>query len=192
MSPPPRAPPQRQALTPYRVIRTCRRRLIPAATAAGPPRRQNFLLCVFDAQYGRRLQHEDGSRSTLGAIDIVANRIFTAVFAIELLLNFYANWPERFLSNGWNWLDCGIVGMSLITDLGNFPDWRVRPFEREREGERNCGALEGNRPDHTTSCSVRLPSQPFVARARRVAPMFARITSPPQPLDIYNTNPRKG
>ena len=79
----------------------------------------------------------------VGYIDVVANRVFTAVFAVELFLNLYANWPTRFTRNGWNWLDCGIVFMSLITDLGSFPDWRVRPtsggggdWEGRREEER--------------------------------------------------------
>jgi hypothetical protein len=146
--------------------------------------RQNFLLSVFDAQYSSRLQHEDGSHSTLGVIDMVANRVFTAVFALELFLNIYANWPERFLRSGWNWLDCGIVGMSLITDLGSFPDWRVRPVPpppTDSEGRTGgcCCPLTAPARSRHSPCL-----QPLLFAAFK----FARRPFPATPRSLIHTS----
>ncbi len=42
------------------------------------------------------------------------NLFFTIIFAVELVLNLYAQWFQPFFSDGWNLLDLGIVAISLI------------------------------------------------------------------------------
>ena len=58
---------------------------------------------------------------------IFINLIFTAIFAIELAINMFANWMHKFIQSGWNWFDLFIVLMSLM-DFGPFdnPLWLVR------------------------------------------------------------------
>ena len=53
--------------------------------------------------------------------------LFTFAFTVELILNIFANWLERFIGSGWNWFDVLIVGISLV-DFGvsNIPDWLVK------------------------------------------------------------------
>lgn len=55
------------------------------------------------------------------------NLLFNVVFAIELVVNLFANWMYNFISNSWNWFDLFIVLMSLL-DFGPFnnPLWLVR------------------------------------------------------------------
>jgi hypothetical protein len=58
---------------------------------------------------------------------LFTNLIFTAVFAVELCINIFANWMHTFVRSGWNWFDLIIVVMSLL-DFGPFdnPLWLVR------------------------------------------------------------------
>ncbi len=79
-------------------------------------------MSVVDAQF------KQNRTSQFDAFVIRINLIFTAVFAVELLINLFANWPIKFFRNGWNLLDLIIVAMSLV-DLGgplNIPEWLVR------------------------------------------------------------------
>ena len=88
---------------------------------------QNFIICVLDAQY-----KQDGYQSFDDFVRIV-NYILTIIFAVELAINFCANWMHRFIYNGWNWLDVLIVMMSLL-DFGPFdnPLWLVRSMRAFR------------------------------------------------------------
>ena len=62
---------------------------------------QNFIVCIFDAQFQHKLG-QDGSLTYMGVLDEKLNKIFTAVFFVELIINAYANWLRRFVSNGWS------------------------------------------------------------------------------------------
>jgi hypothetical protein len=88
---------------------------------------QNFLVSIFEAQYGRKLVLQDGSSSQLGEMMDKLNLFFTAYFALELAVNAYAHWFALFAYNGWNHLDVFIVVMSLV-DLGpmDIPNWFVQ------------------------------------------------------------------
>ena len=79
-------------------------------------------MCVLDAQF------KQTNTAQFDSFVVKINLIFTAVFAVELLINLFANWPMKFFRNGWNLLDLIIVAMSLV-DLGgplNIPEWLVR------------------------------------------------------------------
>jgi voltage-gated sodium channel len=79
-------------------------------------------VCVLDAQF------KQTNTAQFDSFVVKINLIFTAVFAVELLINLFANWPMKFFRNGWNLLDLIIVAMSLV-DLGgplNIPEWLVR------------------------------------------------------------------
>ena len=58
---------------------------------------------------------------------LFVNLLFTAIFAVELSINMFANWLYAFIRSGWNWFDLFIVLMSLL-DFGPFnnPLWLVR------------------------------------------------------------------
>ena len=82
---------------------------------------QNFIVCVLDAQY----KHKNSE--TFDSMVLLINYVFSAIFAVELAINLFANWLDTFVRNGWNWLDVFIVLMSLF-DFGplSVPDWMVR------------------------------------------------------------------
>jgi hypothetical protein len=88
---------------------------------------QNFIICVLDAQY-----KQDGSQQFNDFVRTI-NYILTVIFALELAINVCANWMQRFIRNGWNWLDVVIVLMSLL-DFGPFdnPLWLVRSMRAFR------------------------------------------------------------
>jgi hypothetical protein len=88
---------------------------------------QNFLASIFEAQYGRKMVLQDGSTTQLGEMMDQMNLFFTAYFTIELFVNAFANWMEKFIYNGWNHLDVFIVIMSLVV-LGplEIPSWLVQ------------------------------------------------------------------
>ncbi len=107
-----------------------RRRRAPAQCAApAAPPAQNFVVCVLDAQY--RTDALPGFNALVASV----NHVFTAIFALELLVNLFAHWPRDFLGSGWNWLDSFIVVMSLA-DFGpsstGIPDWLVRSMRAIR------------------------------------------------------------
>ena len=88
---------------------------------------QNFVASILDAQYADWLVNDDGSLTNLGTVDKMINMLFTFSFTVELILNIFANWFKRFKSNGWNWFDVIIVGISLIDfGIANIPDWLVK------------------------------------------------------------------
>ena len=82
---------------------------------------QNFTVCMLDAQY------KYNNSETFDDLIRRINYVFSAIFAVELAINLFANWLTAFVRNGWNWLDVFIVLMSLI-DFGplSIPDWLVR------------------------------------------------------------------
>jgi hypothetical protein len=62
---------------------------------------QNFIISVFDAQYGKATAHVAMAR--LSSLDDTLNIIFTFAFTAELVVNIYAHWFHSFVRNGWNW-----------------------------------------------------------------------------------------
>ena len=82
---------------------------------------QNFIVCVLDAQF------KHNNSESFDAMILLINYVFSAIFAVELAINLFANWLDAFVRNWWNWLDVVIVLMSLF-DFGplDFPDWMVR------------------------------------------------------------------
>ncbi len=76
---------------------------------------------MLDAQY-----RTDGT-TLLERFVFGINYAFTAIFALELCVNIFANWPQKFVRSGWNWLDLFVVVMSIV-DFGPFdiPNWLVR------------------------------------------------------------------
>ena len=82
---------------------------------------QNFIVCMLDAQY------KHNNSETFDTLIRRINYVFSAIFAVELAINLFANWLNAFVRNGWNWLDVCIVLMSF-SDFGplNIPDWLVR------------------------------------------------------------------
>jgi hypothetical protein len=88
---------------------------------------QNFLVSIFEAQYGRKMVLQDGSSTQMGEVMDALNLVFTIYFTVELAINVYANWFALFAYNWWNHLDVFIVSMSLI-DFGplDVPNWFVQ------------------------------------------------------------------
>ncbi len=82
---------------------------------------QNFSVCVLDAQF----KHDNFE--SFDALVLRINYFFSAIFAVELVINLCANWMDAFARNGWNWLDVVIVLLSFI-DFGSLsvPDSLVR------------------------------------------------------------------
>ncbi len=58
------------------------------------------MVSIIDAEFGAKLVLEDGSATRLGELDRKLNLFFTAVFTVELVINAYANWFRRLVSNG--------------------------------------------------------------------------------------------
>ena len=79
------------------------------------PEPQNFVTSILDAQFADRLVNHDGTLSDAGRIDWGVNLLFTSAFTVELILNVFANWLDRFVGNGWNWFDIVIVSISHTT-----------------------------------------------------------------------------
>jgi hypothetical protein len=82
---------------------------------------QNFIVCVLDAQF----KHDN--LESFDALVLRINYFFSGIFAVELVINLFANWMDAFIRNGWNWLDVVIVLLSFI-DFGSLsiPDSLVR------------------------------------------------------------------
>ena len=105
------------------------RSLCAARRPRAPPARapQNFITSILDAQFAEELSTRSGALTSLGRIDTSINLLFTFAFTVELVFNLFANWFDRFVSNGWNWFDVVIVGISLIDfGISNIPDWLVK------------------------------------------------------------------
>ena len=62
---------------------------------------QNFLVSIFEAQYGSRMTLGNGSTTELGQMTDELNLAFSVIFSIELLVNVWAHWPTMFISNAW-------------------------------------------------------------------------------------------
>ncbi len=89
-------------------------------------------MCILEAQYKQRSGVDSQAKENSSLLDSFVQEInltFTVLFALELLINLFANWPLKFFRSGWNLLDLVIVLMSII-DLGgpalNIPAWLVR------------------------------------------------------------------
>jgi hypothetical protein len=82
---------------------------------------QNFLVCVLDAQY------KDDSTPQFREFIVHVNILFTAIFALEMVIKLLAISPSKYFRSGWNWLDFALVALSLI-DYGpfDFPNWLIR------------------------------------------------------------------
>ena len=65
------------------------------------PVMQNFLVSIFEAQYGSRMTLGNGSSTELGQMTDDLNLAFTIVFILELFINLWAHWPTMFISNAW-------------------------------------------------------------------------------------------
>ncbi len=62
---------------------------------------QNFIVNAAEAQYLEQLNEPDGSLSALGVALERTDMFFTIAFAVELVVNLYANWFIRFFTDGW-------------------------------------------------------------------------------------------
>jgi hypothetical protein len=62
---------------------------------------QNFLVSIFEAQFGRNLTLGDGSSTKLGQMTDQLNLTFSIIFIFELLVNILGHWPKAFMSNPW-------------------------------------------------------------------------------------------
>jgi hypothetical protein len=62
---------------------------------------QNFLVSIFEGQYGRSMTLGDGSRTDLGQMTDNLNLAFSIVFIFELMINLLAHWLRAFIHNAW-------------------------------------------------------------------------------------------
>ena len=52
-----------------------------------------------------RINFGCGGSSSDSGCATARRQLFTAVFAVELFINMYANWFRTFIRNGWNWCE---------------------------------------------------------------------------------------
>ena len=83
------------------VRRTLNLRIAHIHSAAEPLPPQNFLVSIFEAQYGSKMTLGNGSTTELGQMTDNLNLAFTVVFIFELLINILGHWPRAFISNSW-------------------------------------------------------------------------------------------
>ena len=62
---------------------------------------QNFLVSIFESQFGRMMTLGNGSTTHLGELTDKLNMAFSFVFIIELLINLVGHWPDAFIHNAW-------------------------------------------------------------------------------------------
>lgn len=84
---------------------------------------QNFLITIICAELeegtisiaaDKSIINVPSDGGPLAAAQDTLNLLFTVVFAVELVLNLYANWFKPFFTDGWCLLDLVIVGLSLV------------------------------------------------------------------------------
>jgi hypothetical protein len=74
----------------------------------------NFFISAAEAQL---LPEDDLGKSVFFGFEVT----FNVIFLIELILNMYANFLWPFWNNSWNVFDVGIVLVSWVSMLGDFP-----------------------------------------------------------------------
>jgi voltage-gated sodium channel len=76
---------------------------------------QNFCVSAAEVQVEREsLFHSDGRPTATKQLLELLNTVFTVVFTVELLLNFFSQPIREFISNPWSVFDTIVVAMSLI------------------------------------------------------------------------------
>jgi hypothetical protein len=76
---------------------------------------QNFCVSAAEVQMPRETLFEaDGSPTSAKQLLELLNTIFTALFSVELLLNFLSQSIREFFSNAWSIFDSIVVFMSLV------------------------------------------------------------------------------
>jgi hypothetical protein len=76
---------------------------------------QNFCVSAAEVQVERgSLIHPDGRPTATKQLLELLNTVFTVVFTVELLLNFFSQPIRNFISNAWSVSDTIVVIMSLI------------------------------------------------------------------------------
>jgi hypothetical protein len=76
---------------------------------------QNFVVSIVEAQLQGKLEQKDGSPNHTAILITEINDSFTIIFAVELLINMYANWFTPFITNPWSIFDLFGVTLSLVT-----------------------------------------------------------------------------
>ena len=74
---------------------------LPLPGISSPPLSQNFLVSIFESQFGRMMTLGNGSTTRLGEMTDELNLGFTIVFIVELLINLLGYWPQAFIRNAW-------------------------------------------------------------------------------------------
>ncbi len=76
---------------------------------------QNFAAAVAEAQLKpEELNNFDGSTTAIKKALDTLNMVFTFIFTIELLVNFFSQNFRDFFSNGWCIFDTVVVSMSIL------------------------------------------------------------------------------
>ncbi len=76
---------------------------------------QNFiLLCIILNAVALGVDAHFGEANPWHGLIEQADTIFLTIFTIELVLEFLAQGPRRYLSNGWNWFDVLVVGIAYV------------------------------------------------------------------------------
>jgi voltage-gated sodium channel len=76
---------------------------------------QNFILvCIILNAVALGVDAHFGEANPWHGLIEQADTIFLTIFTIELVLEFLAQGPRRYFSNGWNWFDVLVVGIAYI------------------------------------------------------------------------------
>ena len=73
-----------------------------------------ILLCIILNAVALGVDAHFGEANPWHGLIEQADTIFLTIFTIELVLEFLAQGPRRYLSNGWNWFDVLVVGIAYV------------------------------------------------------------------------------
>ena len=75
---------------------------------------QNFFVHIVESQLSN-LTDQNGQPSHIGNVFDAVDKVFTILFAAELMLNALSHWFKPFIADGWNLFDVMVVSVSLFT-----------------------------------------------------------------------------
>lgn len=61
-----------------------------------------------------------------------ADKVFTYIFVLEMLLKWVAYGFKKYFTNAWCWLDFLIVDVSIILELQRFSRWTLQRVGKGR------------------------------------------------------------
>ncbi len=73
-----------------------------------------IVLCIIANAAALGVDAHYGTANPWHAYIEQADNIFLAIFTVEIILEFLAQGPRRYVANGWNWFDVIVVGLAYV------------------------------------------------------------------------------